>query len=338
MGLWRAERRRLAKRRSVTVLITTMAGLLVGIVVTFIVISHRPDAVSLHSAQQAAQADYQRQVETVARIRQECAAQAKLAGGQTTAGLPPDCAMLPVPARVDFQAQSYLPYEFDFARDFGGMIMLFAAILVLFVFIAGATYVGAEWHAGGMMTLLLWRPRRIPVLLTKLGTLLGATLAAGSALAAVWTVAFWLIGRYDGTLGRLTSGVWRSYALTGVRALVLGLVFAAVGFALASIGRHTALALGAAVAVTLISEIGVRIVLRTAGASFADRWSLSTYAAAWMEKRVTFQDWRHCQLSVSGCSPRELVVTWQQAGLLLAGVLAVAVGAAVWSMRRRDVT
>jgi len=51
------------------------------------------------------------------------------------------------------------------------MVTTFAAVLALVAYIVGASFVGAEWSSGGMMNLLLWRPRRLQVLGTKLAVL-----------------------------------------------------------------------------------------------------------------------------------------------------------------------
>ena len=55
--------------------------------------------------------------------------------------------------------------------------------------------------------------------------------------------------------------MWQSFALDGARGIGLILAVAAIGFGLASLGRHTAMALGAAIGVFVISEIGLRIAL-----------------------------------------------------------------------------
>ena len=65
------------------------------------------------------------------------------------------------------------------------MIVLFGGMLALFGFAVGASFVGAEWHSGGMMNLLLWRPRRLALLAQKLGALLLSVLASGLALGAL---------------------------------------------------------------------------------------------------------------------------------------------------------
>jgi len=266
-----------------------------------------------------------------------CKAQ-KAAQSQDAKNWPEDCAENSGPQREQFKAEDFLPFQFDFAEHFGVMISVFAAVLVLVAFVIGATFVGAEWNSGGMMNLLLWRPRRMPVLLTKLGVLLGGMLAVGVLVGAAWTAAFWVIGKYDGELGKLTSGVWRSFAISGARALALVLVFAAFGFALASLGRHTAMALGVAIGVGLASEIGLRIVFGIIQYPFGERWMLSTYAASWMEKSVTFRDYSTCDFRLGECNPKELIVTWHQSAWLFGVAFVVLVGAALWSIRRRDVT
>ena len=65
----------------------------------------------------------------------------------------------------------------------------------------------------------------------------------------------------------------------------------AVGFALASLGRHTAMALGAAVGVIVVGQIGLgHLLSRWPGVRFAERWLLPTYALAWIEKQVKLSD------------------------------------------------
>jgi hypothetical protein len=67
---------------------------------------------------------------------------------------------------------------------------------------------------------------------------------------AGWTGAFWTTASYRGSTANMTSGV--SFALTGLRGLALVLAAGVVGFALASLGRHTALALGDALGLAVV--------------------------------------------------------------------------------------
>ena len=130
-----------------------------------------------------------------------------------------------------FEAEWFLPYQFNFREEFGIFIAVFAGILALFAFIVGASYVGAEWSSGGMMNLLLWRPKRLTVLFTKLGVLLGSVLAIGGRARRPVdgrVLADRPVRRSAGQADRRAPGS-RS-RLDGARGLGLVLAVAAVGF------------------------------------------------------------------------------------------------------------
>src|SRR6185312_10036559 len=110
------------------------------------------------------------------------------------------------------------------------MVTTLAAVLALVAFIVGASFVGAEWNSGGMMNLLLWRPRRLQVLSTKLGVLLTGATVLTVVLAAIWTAVFYAIASARGSTAKMTSGAWQSIGLMELRALALVLVAGAIGF------------------------------------------------------------------------------------------------------------
>jgi ABC-type transport system involved in multi-copper enzyme maturation permease subunit len=337
MSLVNAERRRLFKRRATKIVLGIVLLIMACVVVGIGVNSHQDNAAARAIAHQRAVAVYQQQLALQQRWVQECET-AKAAGANDPKFGGEDCSQFVAPTQQDFPDEEFLPYMFNFRQDFPHLMSLFAALLVLFGFVVGATFVGAEWNSGGMMNLLVWKPRRLSVLVTKLGTLLGGVLAVGVLLELAWTGAFYLIGKYSGTVAKLTPGVWRSIGLDGVRALGIGLIFAAVGFALASLGRHTAMALGVAIGVLIGFEVGLRIVLELMGNHFYAQWMPSTYAAAWTEKSITLFNNAACDYSQGQCDPPKIVVTWQQSGLLFGAIALVTLAAAFWSMRRRDVT
>lgn len=336
MSLLRAERRRLVKRR-VTKIMTALAVFLLGaVVLTFSLISHKHDAAAYAEGERQAQAVYDQQRGYVTQLREDCERQ-KSNGSGDTKRFPEDCSTITAPPREAFPADQYLPFQFEFRGQFGYLISVFAGILAMVGFVVGASFIGAEWHSGAMMNLLLWRPRRMSVLATKLGTLVGGMAALTVVLGALWTTAFWLIARYTGSVGTLTAGVWRSFGLTGLRALALILVASVVGFALASLGRHTAMALGVGIGVIIVSEAGLRIVLDAVQVPFQDRWSVSTYVWAWINKKVTLEDYRTCDFSMGVCEPARMAITWPQAGWLFGLTAVVLVAASMWWLRRRDV-
>lgn len=337
-GLVRAEFRRLFKRRLTRLMLVLLLLGLGAIVVSFSLASHKIDARQIAAAEARAGEQYEQAVRDHQRMVAECEA-AEARGENTEERYGPDCGRQWTPQRSDFQAEWFLPYQFDFRAEFATFISVFAGVLALFAYVVAASYIGAEWHSGGMTNLLLWRPKRLSVLFTKLGVLLGSVLGIATALGALWTVAFWLIGKYDGRTGRMTQGAWESFAISGARGVGLVLAVAAVAFGLASIGRHTAMALGVAVGVGVIGEIALRIALEIVGVPFSGRYLLSTYAAAWFQKEWKLTNWESCVLTTTGpCEPATFLVTWQQSALVFGVGTALVLLAAIWLIRRRDVT
>jgi ABC-2 type transport system permease protein len=338
--LAKAELRRLFKRRLTRIFLVVLFFVLAAIPVSFIFSSQPAGPAQRAAAEVDARRAYEQVSADHARMVEQCQSEVRGGLAQTEADqrYGPNCGQDFAPQPDQFRAQDFMPYEFNFRQEFSTSVIVFAGLAAMVMFVVGASFVGAEWNTGGMMNLLLWRPRRLPVLFTKLAALLGGVLAVTVVLGALWTVAFWLIGRYDGTLGGMTPGAWRSFALSGARGVGLILVAAAVGFGLASIGRHTAMALGVVVGVLAITEIGLRIVLALAQVPFGDRFLLTSYAAAWFDKRYVIYDYRACNFAQGVCNPGELVLTWQQAGAVFGIGAALVLIVAFWSMQRRDIT
>lgn len=338
MSLYRTELRRLGKRRFVRYM--TLLGLLVlaAVLVGTYLTNERVGPEQIAAAERAAEQEYQRSIQDTARYRLECE-EAKAAGSANQEHFPPDCAMIEPPSRESFEAEWYLPATFEFRDEFPRTLTTLAAILALVAFIVGASFVGAEWSTGGMMNLLLWRPRRLQVLLTKLAALLTGLFGLTVVATAVWTAGFWAIGTNRGDTGNMTSGVWQSLALTGLRGAALVILAGTIGFALASLGRHTALALGGAIAVMIVGQFGLGIILAMAQVKFLEAWLLPTYLMAWMEQKVTLQNWQSCQYSYSGgCEPATRDITWEHSGVIFGVGLVLTLGAAMWAMRRRDIS
>jgi ABC-2 type transport system permease protein len=338
MSLYTTELRRLRKRRFVRYM--TLVGLLIlaAVAVGTFATNHKIGPAQVAAAQRTADQEYRRNVEQSNIARQECE-RAKAAATASDGRFPPDCADITPAPRGAFESQWFLPATFDFRKEFGATLTTLAAILALIAFVVGASFVGAEWSTGGMMNLLLWRPRRLRVLLTKLAALLSGVFGVTLVAAAGWTAAFWATGSYRGSTAKMTAGAWQSFALTGLRGLTLIAVAGVVGFALASLGRHTALALGGALGAVVVGQFGLGIVLAMAQVKFLEAWLLPTYLLAWMQKSVTLQDNASCGFSYSGeCQPKTMEITWTDSSILLAVGVLLSMGAAMWVMRRRDIT
>ncbi|GIF24143.1 ABC-type transport system involved in multi-copper enzyme maturation permease subunit [Actinoplanes tereljensis] len=335
MSLYRAETRRLVKRRF-TKLFAIGALLILAAVVVGVFLTNQkvgPDQIAVATAK--AQADYRQSVASTEQMKTDCQA---AQGTAKASQFPPNCEII-APSESDFQAEWYMPATFGLKDNLPDMITTFAAVLALAAFVIGASFVGAEWSSGGMMNLLLWRPRRLQVLSTKLAALLVGVTGLTVVTAALWTAAFWGVAKTRGNTIGMTSGVWQSFGLMELRALVLVLVAGALGFGLASLGRHTAMALGVAIGVIVVFQFGVAAVLAVAQVKFPELYLAPFWVIAWMSKEYTAQDYNACNLDGTGtCQPDTLTITWQMAGSALAIILVLVVGAAMWTMRKRDIT
>ena len=336
MSLYKAETRRLVKRRFTRLFVAgalvVLAAVAVGMFFTNQLVG--PDQIARAQAQ--AQAEFEEVSKQVAQERKDCEA-AK--GTPSASRFPPNCDELQAPQPSDFNPKWHLPATFDFREKFPDMVTTLAALLALAAFVIGASYVGAEWNSGGMMNLLLWRPQRLRVLGTKLAALLVGLTALTVVTAAVWTAVFRLIAGLRGSAESMTSGAWQSIGLMELRALGLILVAGAVGFGLASLGRHTAMALGVVIGVIVVFQFGLGSVLALADVKFAEAYLVPVWVIAWMSKSIKIEDYNSCDFSaVSGCQPESITITWQMAGGVMAVVFLLVVTAAMWTMRKRDIT
>jgi hypothetical protein len=339
MSLVTAERRRLFKRRFTKWMLVIGVLILTAIAVGMFFANQKRDANSLAEAQRRADEQYTQMVRQLESEKAACERSAATTGKPDPNRFPPDCEMLQPPTREQAaNPEWFLAPTFDFKRQFGLMLVVWTAIVAMCAFVIGASYVGAEWNSGGMMNLLLWRPRRLQVFATKLGTLLGGLLAVALVLGAAWTGVFWLIATYRGTTAKMTPGTWESLALTGARGIGLILIAGAVGFAVASLGRHTAMALGAAIVLIVVFQFGLGIALSIAAVRFPEAYLLPTYIGAWMLKSVTLEDWRSCNFSGGECRPNTMEITWQDSALLFGITATLLIALAAWAMRKRDIT
>jgi ABC-2 type transport system permease protein len=336
VSLYRAETRRLVKRRFTKLFVAGALAVLAAVAVGMFFTNQKVGPEQVAQAQAQAQSDYQQAVEQATREKNDCVA----AKGTPRAGqYPANCDEMYAPQQSEFDPKWHMPPTFDFREKFPDMVTTLAALLALAAFVIGASYVGAEWNSGGMMNLLLWRPQRLRVLGTKLAALLVGLTALTVVVSVVWTALFRLIAALRGTAEGMTSGAWQSIGLMELRALGMVLVAAAVGFGLASVGRHTAMALGAVLGVIVVFQFGLGSVLAMAGVKFAEAYLIPIWIIAWMDKSIKIEDYNSCDFSaVSGCQPDSITITWQMAGGVMAAIFVLIVGAAMWTMRKRDIT
>jgi hypothetical protein len=333
-ALLRAEWRRLFTRRvtrvmmALTVLVLALAGFAVA------AHSHPHTPATLAHAQAFIAGQRAQNLD-------QCLADAK-AG---VAG--PDGQPAPSEAECQQQAQQFQPsveefqgYQFTFRRDMSTLLVLLGGLLALAGFVIGSSFIGAEWSSGGMMTVLVWRPRRVRLLAGKLGALLLGVLAFAVATSIAWTAALWAVARTRGSAGNATPGVLTSLAVRDVRVLALTLACAAAGFAIASYGRHTAAALGTAIGYVVVVEVALRIVLSAAHIARPQRFFLTSYVFAWLDNTTTYAEQGSCPVPRfdTGCRPTTWTIGIGHSAALIGAILAATLVAALTAMRRRDVT
>lgn len=336
MSLYAAENRRLFRRRFTRYFTLGAVIVLIAIAVAMFFTNQQIGPAQIADAKAHAHADYQRNLDQAADFKKQCVA----AKGTTNASqFPSNCDDLGAPTEDDFDPQWYMPATFDFKKKFPDLVTTLAALLSVVGFVIGASFVGAEWSSGGMANLLLWRPQRLRVLGTKLLAFLVGLTGLTVVLSAAWTGIFALIARYRGTTDSMTSGTWQSIGLMEARGLALVVVAGAVGFGLASLGRHTATALGVAIGLIIVFQFGLGTALSLAKVKFAQAYLIPLWIEAWMKQKFVVEDYNSCNFSgTSGCQPDTFTITWHMAGIALVAAFVLIVGAALWTIRRRDIT
>jgi ABC-2 type transport system permease protein len=126
--------------------------------------------------------------------------------------------------------------------------------MILIAWILSASFIGAEWHAGTVATMLTWEPRRLRVLLSKVvicvAVAFAATVLFQALLLGALTPAAVLRGTTEGV-----DGAWfRELAGVVLRGGALASMAAGIGFSIAAIARGTAAALGVGFGYLLVVE------------------------------------------------------------------------------------
>jgi ABC-2 type transport system permease protein len=334
VNLVRAELERLTARRFVRLMVILLLLAFVVTAGTTLASSHQPTAAELSSAQLHA-AEQRRNMED---SYQRCLA-VKQGSATPRDGdyYPVDCSEVD-PAQQDRLpvAADFLTGVFTFAQQARPLLYFLVAFLVLFGFLVGASYIGADLNSGGVVNLLLWRPQRLSVLGAKLGTLLGAVLLLGVLASAAYLATFWLIGQTAGQPGRLDPEFWSTLAATWGRGMALVLLASALGFAIAALGRHTAAALGTVAAYVVVWEGGARLVMEMLDVGRPEQWMLTSYLASALAGQAQFYDRYACTGQEFGSCGGMYTLTWAPSLLLLAGVAGLITVAAFVGFRRRD--
>ena len=127
-------------------------------------------------------------------------------------------------------------------------------LVVIGGLLLGASFAGAEWHAGTMTTLLTWEPRRVRVLAAKAIVTAAAVFVLMVLLLAVFAGALTLVASTRGITDHLGDHFVRSVAGTVLRVAACSSAGALVGLAIAMLARNTAAAVGIGFAYLAVIE------------------------------------------------------------------------------------
>lgn len=234
-----AELNRLRSRRLTWVAVAVIA-LAVGLLQIAVFVSVKPLSASElaegRAQYQAAQQDYQNHQADYQQEEKQCVAQ----GGQ-----PEDCRFVPTPE--NYASRTVAPFD-EITRIAVSVAVFVSALALLFL---GASSIGAEYSSGALANWLSFLPERNKVLAAKL---LALTLASAviTAVAAAVTIAVAAV--VASSTGAAVTGVGKLVE-TGARGIVIGVIGAVLGFALAMVTRHTIAAAGVTLGFLLVALV-----------------------------------------------------------------------------------
>jgi hypothetical protein len=212
-----------------------------------------------------------------------------------------------------------------------------AVAWALFACMIGATFAGAEWAHKTMVALLFWEPRRLRVIGIKLAALFTGVAVIGAAALFLAIGLGGLTARWRGTfdgIDAVEGGFWVPLLASSGRGVLLGLMAAAIGFAVANLVRHTAAVLGIAFVYFAILESAVAglrpawqpYLLATNVGAFLTRGGIDVEVPTGLVSGSYEDMFRHVHMGTT------------RGGLYLLTVTAVLVLVSTALFRRRDLT
>lgn len=130
-------------------------------------------------------------------------------------------------------------------RDFEWMLISVGMPLVMLGWLLGASAIGAEWGNRTMTTTLTWEARRNRVLAAKVLAAAAFSFAWLLLLQGMFAAAMYPAAEFEGSTAGVDLAWWFDLARVALSISSVGAIAAVLGAALATVGRHTAAALGA---------------------------------------------------------------------------------------------
>jgi hypothetical protein len=322
-GLLRAELHRFRARRFLRVLV--LLGLVGWVAAIAIGLTHygRPSAADLAAAQ--------RQVDQIVSESNQGHDQC-VSDPQRPQDAPVEQVCGERVSTTDIDSGAFLSSPpFSYAGSARAGAVGFGAVASLLAFIAGATWIGAEWSTRSLVALLFWEPRRLRVMATKAGVLLAGVAVLGVLAQAAWLGMAALLDAVAGDGGALPAGFWGGlFAMQG-RAVLLTVLAGLGGFALANLIRNTAAALGVGFVYFAVVETAVRALVPA-----WQPWLVTNNVVGLLFPGGLHLFWADGIGSDGQQAMREYLLGNLQSGIFLSCVVAVFVAAGAVLFARRD--
>ncbi|HEX2056835.1 MAG TPA: hypothetical protein VHI71_00560 [Actinomycetota bacterium] len=130
--------------------------------------------------------------------------------------------------------------------------------LIMLGWLVGASSIGAEWTHRTVTALLTWEPRRTRVLVAKVTAACAYAAVLVVVLEVVYTILMLPAAAGGDAFAPREAFAWNDYVAAGTRIMAVSVIAAALGFAIATVGRNTGAALGGGMAYLLIAETLIR--------------------------------------------------------------------------------
>jgi ABC-2 type transport system permease protein len=313
-------RRALARRMLLTLIVLALGGVAIGGVVTFVK-SHAPTPGALAQAQALADSDLQRC------LAEKFIHEKDLPPGTTTEEW----------CDENISAANYVPSSTFHLWELDNWLQGVSFLVVAGALALGASFVGAEWHAGTITTLLTWEPRRLRVLAAKTVAIAAVAFAVAIVLQVALSLVLTLVAVVRGSTAG-TGGAWlRSVVGSGLRIAATASIASVLGLAVAMIGRNVSAAVGGIFVYVAVIE-GILRGIRTK----LGLWLLGDNVGVFITGRPrVFYDQATATANFgegqSITFSRPQVRTVGQAAMVIGLYAAALMLVATWSFRARDV-
>ncbi len=239
----------------------------------------------------------------------------------------------------DMDIQWFMQVD-PFTPDLMAPIALAIGVAVAMAgFILAATFIGAEWSTKNLVAWLFYEPRRIRLMTAKIVALLAVILVLSIAAQGIWYLTGQLLISQRGLPVSslppdLIPTFWSDLFHVQLRAMLLVIPTALLGFGLANLIRNTAAATGIAFVYFVIVENIVRAALPN-----LQPYLFQTAVAAWVNKGgITVYGDLVYNAGYGGLAPEEIHVSNLTGALVLLVWTCIVILISLAIFRRRDIS